>query len=336
LPGAPIVIEVSLPSPSETGLAVLTAACTRAALGARCLLAKDAHDEVPAAVAIVTFQTADNVRVEVGVRHGEHDVWRTSEFAFLANDDSSERWRTIGFAIGTLAESEQSSAPATDAPVAPTPSGAASSAAPSVASAEPARAAAPVPTAGPPAASVADTKESLSTPTKERGQYVDATLLLGRGLVASPLRAGGAVALDVPLPKMPLYLVGGASLTALVAERGELRTARWVDVSLGASSSVMGELGQSGLELSGQAFLERFDVSAQAFDGRSDTAGRWLFGAEGALRGSVGLTSSICLTADVRVAALSGATYLRIADGTLGEAPSLRYTAGLGLRVRVR
>jgi hypothetical protein len=100
-----IVIEIAAPKVSESALSVLVAACSRAARDAECVLARNASDEQPAAVAIVTLQSEDKIRVEVGVRQGDHDSWRTKDFAFLAADESMDRWRAVGFAIGTLAES---------------------------------------------------------------------------------------------------------------------------------------------------------------------------------------------------------------------------------------
>ncbi len=101
-----IVIEIAAPQVSDDALSVLAAACTRAARDAECVLAKNASDQQPAAVAIVSLQSEDKMRVEVGVHQGDHDSWRTKDFSFLAADDALDRWRAIGFAIGTLAESD--------------------------------------------------------------------------------------------------------------------------------------------------------------------------------------------------------------------------------------
>ena len=103
--GALIVIEIAAPKVSEGALSVLVSACSRAARDAECVLARNASDAQPAAVAIVTLQSEDKMRVEVGVRQGDHDSWRTKDFAFLPADQSMDRWRAVGFAIGTLAES---------------------------------------------------------------------------------------------------------------------------------------------------------------------------------------------------------------------------------------
>src|SRR6478735_10569865 len=137
---------------------MLVSACSRAARDAECVLARNASDEQPAAVAIVTLQTEDKIRVEVGVRQGDHDSWRTKDFAFLAADESMDRWRAVGFAIGTLAESNPAPEQETRervAPTAPAPSASAASTANNTPSSSP-------PTSSPASSSSATSKAATA------------------------------------------------------------------------------------------------------------------------------------------------------------------------------
>jgi hypothetical protein len=131
VPGALIVIEIAAPKVSNAALGVLVSACSRAARDAECVLARNDNDAQPAAVAIVTLQSEDKMRVEVGVRQGDRDSWRTKDFSFLAADKSMDRWRAVGFAIGTLAESSPTPKEESSVRVAPSPSTPGTSNAPS-------------------------------------------------------------------------------------------------------------------------------------------------------------------------------------------------------------
>ncbi|HEX2674318.1 MAG TPA: hypothetical protein VHM25_25750, partial [Polyangiaceae bacterium] len=154
MPADLIVIEIAAPKVSESALSVLVSACSRAARDAECVLARNANDEQPAAVAIVTLQSEDKIRVEVGVRKGDHDSWRTKDFAFLASDELMDRWRAVGFAIGTLAETNPPPEQETSERLAP-------AASPSQRSAPPASS-----SASPPASSSAPSSSAASsTPT---------------------------------------------------------------------------------------------------------------------------------------------------------------------------
>jgi hypothetical protein len=310
--GALIVIEISAPDVSNDALAVLVSSCTRAARGAECALAKNASDASPSAVAIVSLQGEDKMRAEVGVRQGDHDSWRTKDFAFLAADETLDRWRAVGFAIGTLAETNPEPSPDAPAPPPPAPG--------------------PPPVAPPPPPPVA---RPVSKPAAGPRVFVTAVGVLGPGLDKGPWRIGSGLGVELAPTRLPYYFVLGGSAATRVARDSSGATARWFDVSAGSGVALLGSLNHSGLQLGAALFLERFDVTASTISSTASQE-RWLFGVQGALGGRVEVVPDLFLIADFQAAGLSGSTDVHVLGSTIGSAPSFRYLGSFGLRVRLR
>jgi hypothetical protein len=367
LAAALIVIEIAAPKVSEDALSVLVSACSRAARDAECVLARNANEEQPAAVAIVTLQSEDKIRVEVGVRQGDRDSWRTKDFAFLAADERMDRWRAVGFAIGTLAES--SPAPDQDTSVRVAPSSP-SSASPSSASTS-ATAAAPNATSpgtasspsasAPPAsaekaekaekaASAASAAKAVSPPEDDHPDerqrpvresppgtqmFIGAAAIFGPGLDApSSFRLGGALSVDLAPAQIPLFFtLGGSAATDLGAGSSDV-TARWFDVSLGAGVPVLGRLDASGLEFRAQVVAEYFDARASVF--RSQLMSRWTAGLQGTFGGRLQIVPNLLLAAEVQAAGLTGETPVSVDGRPVGNSAAFRFLGSLGLRVRFR
>jgi hypothetical protein len=309
-----IVIEISAPQASEDALSVLVAACTRAARGAECVLAKDASEEQPAAVAIVSLQAEDKMRVEVGVHQGDHDSWRTKDFSFLAADELLDRWRAIGFAIGTLAESEPPPEVPAEPPVAPVP-------------------VAPKPVE--PLWSRPISHKPKPAPSARVPVSIGAAAIFGPGLDRGPWRLGSELYLDLGLPGVPLFLtLGGSAATRITADVSN-STARWFDVSLGAGVPLLGAPSSSGLELRAGFLAEYFDVAASTL-GRSETKNRWTFGVQGALGARLRLVPDLFLTAEAQAAGFSGSTEVSVVSVPAGTNASFRYLGSFGLRVLLR
>jgi len=124
MPGLPIVIDVGLAEPPRDLLGVMLGACTQAAADSQCYLVSEAPEGPYRAIAIVSWEREDRVRVEVGVRRTEGGEWRTRQLAFQTGDESLERYRSVGFVVGTLARDAPEAAaasppPAPDPPRAP-------------------------------------------------------------------------------------------------------------------------------------------------------------------------------------------------------------------------
>jgi hypothetical protein len=311
LAGALIVIELAAPSVSDDALAVLVSSCTRAARDAECVLAKDASDEQPYAVAIVSQQADDKMRIEVGVRQGEHDSWRTKDFAFLAADLDSDRWRAVGFAIGTLAEDNAPrTAPAAEPPKPP-----------------------PAPIAS---VSVAPPLRTAPKPKPSPQLFVGVAVIFGPGLDTGPWRVGSALSANIAPQHAPIFFTFGGSAATRVTTDSNGATARWYDVSSGAGVPLLGSLESSGVELGGRILAEHFDVSVNAPDGTSAERGRWIFGFEGELGGRVQVVPGLFLTAGIIGSGLSSETDVRVAGVPEGNAASFRYLGSFGIRVRLR
>lgn len=102
----PIAVEIAPLEGHRDEVPVLLAACSRAAADAECVLASDAPPGGAAAVAIITWQSDGQAFVEVGMRRDGRPQWRSRNVNFGPDDEPVERWRTVGFVVGTLARSE--------------------------------------------------------------------------------------------------------------------------------------------------------------------------------------------------------------------------------------
>jgi hypothetical protein len=102
---APIVVDVGIAEPQRELASALLDACSQAAAGAgaECRLVRDAPNSPYTAIAIVTWEEGDRARVEVGLRRVPASEWRTRELTFQTADADVERYRSVGFVIGTLA-----------------------------------------------------------------------------------------------------------------------------------------------------------------------------------------------------------------------------------------
>ena len=339
-----IVIEIAAPKVSDDALAVLVSACSRAARDAECVLARNASDEQPAAVAIVSLQSEDKMRVEVGVRRGDHDSWRTKDFAFLAADKSMDRWRAVGFAIGTLAESNPAPEDETPARIGPASAGPSASPSPSPGSSSTTPAAsstAPAASSTAPAVVVDEPAPEAPAAAKRKRSsgtqvFIGAAAIFGPGLEGdAPWRVGSALNVDLALAHAPLFLtIGGSAATRLGAGSGDVST-RWFDVSLGAGVPLLGPLQASGLEFRAQVLAEYFDAHASV-DGASQTMYRWTVGLQGAFGGRLQIVPDLLLTAELQAAGLSGETVVLVGGESVGSSASFRYLGSVGLRVRLR
>ena len=306
-----IVIEVAAPQVSDDALAVLVSSCTRAARDAECALTKNASDEQPSSVAIVSLQSEDKMRVEVGVHQGDHDSWRTKDFAFLPADDPLDRWRAIGFAIGTLAESNPQ--PRADAPKEAAPK--------------------------PPPEQVVPLAPAPPTPhwKRESGAqlFVGAAAIFGPGLDRGPWRLGGALSADLAPSQIPIFVTIGATAATRVTSDASNATARWFDLSTGLGMPLLGPISSSGLELRGSVVAEYFDVNASTF-GHYEANSRWTLGCQASLGGRLEILPNLLLTAEVLATGFSGSTEVRVAGKPIGSTADFRYLGSLGLRVRLR
>lgn len=325
----PVAVEIAPPDSPKESVAVLLAACTRAKRGGECMLAADIAGSGTSAVAIVTWQGNARALVEVGLRREGHPEWRTRTLEFDPNrDDLLERWRAVGFVVGTLANEE---APSGESEPERTPKPPEST---------PPKPAPQKPKQGQPQPRAPE-DENSEAPSGEgtAGEYEPAfgrargRLDVGAALgpAFDDVRFGGLVRGEVQLPD-PLR----AQITLRYLERPsgveELR-AQWITMSAGLGVGFGGERVEFGVALDGRAeyFAARAERRSTA---EADT--RWL--------GGIGVGTTLAwmpsatfgFFAGGDLALMFGSTDVRVESRSLGTDGMLRYGGEAGIRFRLR
>jgi len=122
---APVVIDMGMAEPADAQVTAMVEACAKAVGDGDCHLVRDAPQGPYRAIAILTWEGLDKVRIEVGLRRDDGTEWRTRALSFQPEDAEIERFRSVGFVVGTLATEEQPPAPPppieAPPPVAPAP-----------------------------------------------------------------------------------------------------------------------------------------------------------------------------------------------------------------------
>ncbi len=273
---APIVVDVGVAEPQRELASALLDACSQAAAGAgaECRLVRDAPNGPYTAIAIVTWEEGDRARVEVGLRRVPASEWRTRELTFQTADADVERYRSVGFVIGTLATAARDEGAAPSKGAAPAGDGAAPNGA-NAPSSPPAKDSSPkkgveatplerpksepAPEGPPPEAPV---PEGPSTPRVPR-QYgwLGVVGTLGGGLDHGAPRYGGRAWLGVRvLPHVALLATGGTSWRARDAKG---LAARWYEAGLGFGVSI-GAPSLPHVDIHGELLQERFVADARA------------------------------------------------------------------------
>jgi hypothetical protein len=119
----PVVIDMGMAEPAEVFVTSMVEACTKAVGDeGQCHLVRDAPPGLYRAIAILTWDGPDKVRIEVGLRRDDGTEWRTRSLSFQPEDAELERFRSVGFVVGTLATEEpQEPPPIVETPPAPPP-----------------------------------------------------------------------------------------------------------------------------------------------------------------------------------------------------------------------
>jgi hypothetical protein len=108
---APVVIDMGVAEPAEALVASMVEACTKAVGDGECHLVREAPQVPYRAIAILTWDGPDKVRIEVGLRRDDGTEWRTRSLSFQTGDVELERYRSVGFVVGTLATKEEEAPP---------------------------------------------------------------------------------------------------------------------------------------------------------------------------------------------------------------------------------
>lgn len=309
---APIVVEVYAPEPSPQELSVLIAACRRAAAPNECVSTDVKTSEPPLGVAIVRRE-GDRAHIELGLRGSSNAEWSTRDLVFQPGDAELERYRAIGFAVGTLvarqveppAALEASAPPSEPAPPPPV-----------VAPVLPVRRESPLPAA----------------PRLSRGTWVDVTGQVGLGLIPGAPRVGGAFRAAAELTPRGFFGVGEVGYAERLGDPA-LR-ARWLHLSLGVGHP-LSQLESLGVDVRLALALERLAVTA-VDDGRSQADSRWKPGAVAAIDGRWDFAPPVGLLLSAATFIDPERTLIRTGGESVGETPALGLSGYVGLRLRLR
>jgi hypothetical protein len=327
---APIVVEVYAPAPRPAELAALLAACSRAAAPKECVSSDAKSAEPPLGVAIVR-RDAERARIELGLRSAPSAEWSTRDLVFQPGDDELERYRAIGFAIGTLVAGQReppspppASEPSTETESEPLPPPLPTPKAERVVRREPAQ----------PEESEAEPEPRSSPATHgSRGVWVDAAGSLGLGLIPGPPRAGAALrgAVEI-LPHSFFVVVEGGYAESVGNE--SLRV-RWQAVGGGLGHPLAPRLRSFGVDLRLLVAFERLLVTATEGN-LSESGARWKPGVTAAIDGywNVAPPLGLLLTASTFIDPRP--TVVRSLSQEVGETPALGLSGFVGVRIKVR
>jgi hypothetical protein len=307
-----IVVEVYAPQPRPQELAVLIAACTRAAAPNECITSDVKASEPSLGVAIV-HRDGDQARIELGLRSSANAEWSTRDLVFQPGDDELERYRAMGFAIGTLVARQTEPA---------RPPEAASEQKP----------AAP-PTTQAPSPPLHEKSPPPAPERRARSTWVDVAGSLGLALIPGPPRAGGSLRAASEIVPRGLFGVAETGYS----ERGSDPTlrVRWLSMALGVGYPLAPNLGSLGMDVRLSLMLER--MSLTAYDGqRSAGDARWKPGVSAALDGYWTFEPPLSLVVSAASFIDPERSVVLIGNDEVGETPALGFSGFVGLRLRLR
>jgi hypothetical protein len=313
-----IVVEVYAPQPRPQELSALIAACSRAAAPNECVTSDAKSADPPLGVAIVR-RDGDRARIELGMRTAPSAEWSTRDLIFQAGDDELERYRAIGFAIGTLVarQAEPTPAPQAQEPEPPPP------AAP----------AAPPPPSEPPPRREGPRSEPTPVRRGYRSAWLDASASVGLGLIPGPPRAGGELRAALELVPRGFFAVVEAGYAERLAA-DSLRV-RWMHASAGFGHPLVPSARDFGADLRLLVSLERLAVTAS--DGARSAAGaRWKPGVTAAIDGYLYVAPPVAILVGASTFIDPERTVVRQAGVEAGETPAVGLVGFVGVRVKVR
>jgi hypothetical protein len=303
----PIVIDVGVTDPPRELTNVLVEACSQAAIESPCHLMREAPEGPYAAIAIVTWEGTDRVRIEVGLRRETGAEWRSRLITFQPADLELERYRSVGFVVGTLTTGAQDEQPAKPAP------------APAVEPAPPAPVAPLVP---PPARP----KEPPSSDAA-RG-FVGLTGLVGAGLDEGGPRFGGNLRAGIRAIERLAVLVSAGAAVRARDDNGLSLT--WIDAGLGLGYA-LGQPARAHAELRLEFIAERFTADART-ESRTDTHGRTQLAARLGADGVWMLSGVFGVVAGVEATFRPSKTHLKVDDVEVGSTLVVDPAGTLGVR----
>lgn len=292
----------------------MIAACSRAAAPNDCVTAETRTVESPLGVAIVRRE-GDRARIELGLRGVVSAEWSTRDLVFQPGDDELERYRAIGFAIGTLVARAAE-------PAAPQPQ----------AQAEAPEPVAPQPSEVPPAVERSTPPAPAPAP-RTRATWLDLSGGVGLGLIPGPPRAGATLRAASELVAGGLF---GAAETGY-AERagGDSLRVRWLSLALGVGHPLLPTRGALAVDARLMGTFERLSFAAS--EGTvSDGAARWKPGVAVAVDASWAAAGPLGVVLGASTQLDPKRTVVKVSGTQAGETPALGFNGFVGLRLRLR
>jgi hypothetical protein len=363
----PVAVEVAPPNAPRAQIAVMLAACSRAVADSSCVLAADVSEGGTLAVAIVTWNAADQVLVEVGLRQHGHAEWRSRSLSFGPRDELLERWRTVGFVVGILARGDaaadstlpgKESAPRTE----PAPASVASSAPAASKPSEPSGPSATA-SASAPSSSQGQSQSQKPEPSRRRERAPESsTETAGREADEETAPTSPASGLPIPAPAaldlggasgpgLDSWRVGGVVRTRWPIERplSALLTMRYLLLPSDTAAGLSGEwltlaaglaavfgTSRADIALSVDARADYFRASASDLFGSGERQqSRWIAGVGSSIVGGWMFTRSLGLFLGGDVAYMFGTTNVEVRNHLVATDNSLRLALEGGVRVRL-
>ena len=321
---APIVIDVGIAEPQRDLAGALVEACTQAvaSAGTDCRLVRDAPSGPYAAIAIVTWEDGDRARVEVGIRREPTSEWRTRELTFQSADAELERYRSVGFVIGSLAiAAHDDAAPGSKPPVEPHSTPAVEPLPPPLAT--------PTPTGKKESGSASESESTPPSMVPKRG-WVGIVGTVGGALDHGSARFGAQLDVGVRVVSHLHVLVsGGASARP---RDGSGLAPEWLDAGVGLGAS-LGPPELFHVDAQAQLLVEQFSAhvrAARGNDENSRTTARGRFGVVGVL--PLGDVFDVVLGATL---AVGPATVIHVGGAPDGATRNAELGAAAGLRLEL-
>lgn len=290
---------------------MLISACSRAAAPNECITSDMRTSDSSLGVAIVR-RDGDRARIELGLRGVVSAEWSTRDLVFQPGDDELERYRAIGFAIGTLVARQVEPPPPPPAKVAPLD--------------------APRPPPSPPPV---DKPRAAQPPPgrRQRSTWLDLSGSVGLGLIAGPPRVGGTLRAGSELVPSGLFAVAETGYSERTGEPS--LKVRWLNLALGLGYPLLSRASVFGVDARLLAELER--VSFTALDGeRSDGAARWKPGITAAADAHWDVAQPIGLVVSAATFVDPERTVIRTRGTQVAETPALGFSGFLGVRLKLR
>ncbi len=299
-----VVVQIAPSDPEPQLVEMLLDACSEGIRQATCVRADSATDGATWGVAIVSWRDDDETRVQIefGKRQDGASEWQSREVVFEATDRREERWRTVGYTVGTLAGREAST---------------------------PARPLADPVVANPAPPRTKEEPATVTPVTRQEWLRLGGAFTGGPGLTDGPWRGGGQARVTA-IPLAPLFAT--ASARHLQSARQSGVACRWTGLSVGLGGQV--ELEPLRIDLDAELLAE--NLRADLAEGTLHDAGQhWSLGALGRAavswpnRGRVGLITS------VETWTRRDSTVVSLRNAPVGRWPASGWSLSIGAELRV-